>query len=82
MVSILMHSIETPVWVRGVVDEITQGTNQKKIILSVRKIQTVVKNPPKKIQLIYRSKKEKEIHPGDYIVVINAEEIQELSTGA
>lgn len=65
----LVHSIKDPVWVKGTIDDITQGTNQKKIILSVKRIQTVTKNPPKKIQLIYRSKKQKEktLQIGDFV---------------
>ena len=65
---ILNTSLEDPVWVRGTIVDISQGVNQKKLILSVEHIQKVIQNP-KKIQLIYRAKREKEkvLHPGDFI---------------
>jgi competence protein ComEC len=68
---VLKTSLDNPVWIRGTIEEITQGRNQKKLILSVKKIQTISQHPPKKIQLIYRAKKEKEknLKPGDFVVL-------------
>jgi competence protein ComEC len=68
---LLRTAIPKPVWVRGTVEEITQGINHKKIILKTHRVQNVIKNPPTKIQLIYRSKKDKErkLEPGDFVVL-------------
>ncbi|MDC0348806.1 ComEC family competence protein [Alphaproteobacteria bacterium] len=65
----LEQALQDPVWIKGTIEEVTQGVKQKKIILSVKKIQTLKKYIPKKVQLIYKSKKEKELLPGDFVIL-------------
>ncbi|MFN7663111.1 MAG: ComEC/Rec2 family competence protein [Alphaproteobacteria bacterium] len=68
---VLKTTIPDPVWVRGVVEDISEGVNQKKIILSPHRIEKVTRNLPKKVQLIYRFKKEKErlLQTGDHVIL-------------
>lgn len=65
---IIKHTIDTPLWIKGTVEKIQHGRKEKRIRLSVHKIQSIQKNPTK-LDLTYKFKEEKVFEVGDTLTL-------------